>query len=51
MKSNCMHVQLGQIRDKKIQKDQKPNYHFWKAQSKSRVLRMPPAPNTTKGVD
>lgn len=29
----------------------KTNYNFGKAQSKSKVLRMPPAPNNTKGVD
>ena len=28
----------------------KPNCHFWRARKKSRVLRMPPAHNTTKGV-
>ena len=31
-----MHAQLGQITDKKIQKDQKPNCHFWRAGSKNR---------------
>ena len=29
-------VQLGQIMDKKIQKDQKPKCHFWRAGSKNR---------------
>ena len=33
-----MQVQLGQIMDNKIQKDQKPNCHFWRAGSKSRVV-------------
>ena len=49
-KNNCLHVQLGQIMDKKIQKTKKLNCHFWRARSKSRVLRMPPALNTTRGV-
>ena len=30
---NCAHVQLGQIMNNKIQKDQKPNCHFWGARS------------------
>ena len=37
-----MHVQLGQIMKNKIQKDQKPNCHFWGLGSKSRVLCMIP---------
>ena len=49
-KNNCMHVQLGQILDNNIQRDQKPNCDFWRAGSKSRVLSMPPAYSTAKGV-
>ena len=45
----CMHTQVGQIMDK-IRKDQKPNCHFRRAGSKSRVLHMRPAHTTTKGV-
>ena len=30
-------MQLGQIMDNKIQKDQTPNCHFWRAGSKNRV--------------
>ena len=36
--NNCVHMQLGQIKDNKIQKDQKPSCHFWRAGSKNRVL-------------
>ena len=54
-KNNCMHAQLGQILDQRIQKDKKPNYHFRRVgsnktlgvRSKSRVLHMPPALSTT----
>ena len=46
-KNNCVHVQVRQILDKKIQKTKKLNCHFWRAGSKSRVLCMPPAHNTT----
>ena len=49
-KNSCVHVQLGQIMDKSIQKDQKPNCHFWRARSKNGVLRMPLAHTTTKRV-
>ena len=52
-----VHVQLGQILDNKTQKDQKPQLPLLKiwvqkhgVMSKSRVLPMPPALNTTKGV-
>ena len=52
-----VHVQLGQILDNKIQKDQKaqlPLLKIWVQKqgvmSKSRVLPMSPALNTTKGV-
>ena len=53
-----MPVQLGQILDNKIQKDQKnPQLPLLKRQeqkqgvgSKSRVLRMPPALSTTRRV-
>ena len=31
---------------RKIQRDEKPNCHFWRAQSKSRMPHMPPAHNT-----
>ena len=34
LKNHCVHGQLGGIMDKKIQKDQKPNCHFWKATQK-----------------
>ena len=47
-KNSCLHVQLGQIMDKSIKKDQKPNCHFWRARSKNRVLHMPLAHTTTK---
>ena len=47
-KNNHIREQLGQIIDNKIQKDQKPNCHFLRARSKSRVLCMFPANNTTK---
>ena len=30
-KNNCMHAQLGQILEKKLQKTKKPNCHFWRA--------------------
>ena len=36
-KNRCVHAQLGQIMDNKIQKDQKPNCHFWRARGKNRV--------------
>ena len=49
-KNSCVHVHLGQIMDNKIQKDQKPNCHFWRVPSKNRVLCMHPAHNTTKRV-
>ena len=29
-KNNCVHTQWGQILDSKLQKDQKPNCHFWR---------------------
>ena len=52
-----MHVQLGQIMDNKVQKDQKSQLPLLRiraqkqgVRSKSRVLRMPAALNTTKGV-
>ena len=32
-KNNCVHAQLGQILDKKIQKTKKLNCHFWRAAS------------------
>ena len=35
---NHVLLQLGQIMDNKIQKDQKSKCHFWRAVSKSRVL-------------
>ena len=34
-----MHAQLRQIVYNKIQKDQKPNCHLWRARGKSRVLK------------
>ena len=50
-------MQLGQITDNKIQKDQKTQLLLLKSQEQkqcvgreSRVLHMPPAHNTTKGV-
>ena len=54
-KNNCMHAQSGQILDQKIQKGKTPNYHFRRigsnkklgVRSKSRVLHMPPALNST----
>ena len=48
--NNCIHAQLGQLRNNKIQKDQKPNHHFWGVGSKSSVLHMILAHTTTKGV-
>ena len=52
-----MHAQLGQIMNNKIQKDQKDQLPLLKSQeqkqgvrSQSRVLHMPPAHTTTKGV-
>ena len=55
-KNNCVHTQLGQILDQKIQKDQKTQLPLLKNReekpgvgSKSRVLCMSPALNTTKG--
>ena len=52
-----MHVQLGQIIDKKRQKDQKTQLPFLKrreqkqgVRNKNRVLRTPPALNTTRGL-
>ena len=55
-----MHAQLGQIMNNKIQRDQKitqtqlPILKSWEQKqgvgSKSRVLHIPPALNTTKGV-
>ena len=44
-------VQLGRIMDNKIPKKQNPNCCFWRAGSKTRIQCMPPALNTTKGVD
>ena len=41
-----MHAQLGKILDKRYKpkkKKKKPKCHFWRAWSKSRVLRVPPA--------
>ena len=49
-KSNCVLVQLGQIMDNKVQKDQKTQLPLLKSGSKSRVLHMPLAHNTTKAV-
>ena len=40
----------GKLWTKWYKKAEKPNCHFWRAWSKSRVLCMPPAPNTTYGV-
>ena len=37
-KNNRVHVQLGQILDKRYKETQKPNCQFWRAWSKSRVL-------------
>ena len=37
-KNNRVHVQLGQILEKRNKKTQKPNCQFWRAWSKSRVL-------------
>ena len=38
-KSNCVHVQLGQILNKRYKKTpKKPNCHFWRARSKNREL-------------
>ena len=45
-----MSAQLRQIMDNKIQKKKKANCHFWRAESKSRVLRMPATLNTTEGM-
>ena len=52
-----MHMQLGQIMDNKIEKDQKSPTSTSEelgaktgSRSKSRVLCMPPALNTTKEV-
>ena len=52
-----MHAQLGHILENKIQKDQKAQLPLLKSQeqkqgirSKSRVLCMPHAVNSTKGV-
>ena len=48
-----VHVQLGQILDKRFKETKKPNCHFEECgakaggSSKSRVLCMPPAHNTT----
>ena len=39
--TNCVHVQVGQILDKRSKETKKPNWHFWRAWSKSRVLCMP----------
>jgi hypothetical protein len=50
MQLSRAHVQLGQILDNKIQRDQIPNCHFWRARSKNRVLWMIPALNTTSEV-
>ena len=36
-------------RQQDTKRPKKSNCHFWRAGSKSRVLRMPPALNTTKG--
>lgn len=41
-----MHMQLEQI-----MKDQKPNCHFWAAESKSWVLCMPLAYTIPRGMD
>ena len=53
-KSNCVHVQLGQILNKRYKKNKKAQLPLLKSQeqkqgvgSKSRVLCMPPAHNTT----
>ena len=43
-------MQLGQIMNNKIQKDQKPNCHFWGVEGKIRVLHIIPAHSTTKEV-
>ena len=34
-KNNCVHVQLGQILDKRSKETEKPNCHFWRAWSKT----------------
>lgn len=56
-KNNYMHVQLGQIIDRKIQKTKKLNCHFSRAGRenqgvgcKNRVLSMCPALSTTRGM-
>ena len=49
-KNNCTSGKQGQILDKWYKETKKPKCHFWRAGSKSRVLRMPAAHTTTKGV-
>ena len=49
-KNSYLHAQLGQIVDKKIQKDPKPSCPSWRARSKSRVPPRHPAHSSTKGV-
>lgn len=36
-KNNCVHVQLGKIRNKRYQESKKPNSHFWRTWSKNMV--------------
>ena len=48
LKYKCM--QLGQIMNNKVQKDQKHNCHCWGARSRNRVLRIHPAHSTIKRV-
>ena len=42
---------IGANYDNKLQEDQKPNWPFWRGGNKSRALSMPPANNTTRGMD
>ena len=56
-KNNCVDVQLGQILDKRYKETKKAQLSLLRSleqkqgvTSKSRVLSMPPALNTTRGV-
>ena len=58
MQRNCMGLQITvcmrrwyKFWTQKIQRDQKPNCHIWRALSKNRVLHKPPAHTTTYRVD
>ena len=44
LKITAQHVHFGKFLNKKIQKGQNPNCHFWDARSKCKKLHVTPAP-------